>query len=93
MKFNYQSIGSGGGIKQITAKTVDFGASDAILNADQLKAAPGIQMLPTVAGAVVPVYNLTDLKGSKQPLVLDSQPWPTSSWARSPSGTIRLSSS
>jgi phosphate transport system substrate-binding protein len=53
VKFNYQSIGSGGGIKQITSKTVDFGASDAILNADQTKAAPGIQMLPTVAGAVV----------------------------------------
>lgn len=59
VKFNYQSIGSGGGIAQITAKTVDFGASDAILNDEQLKAAPGIQMFPTVAGAVVPVYNLT----------------------------------
>ncbi len=57
-KFNYQSIGSGGGIAQITAKTVDFGASDAILNDDQFKAAPGIQMLPTVAGAIVPTYNL-----------------------------------
>ncbi|MBI1854957.1 MAG: substrate-binding domain-containing protein [Chloroflexi bacterium] len=39
VKFNYQSIGSGGGIKQITEKTVDFGASDAILNDDQFKAA------------------------------------------------------
>ncbi len=44
VRFNYQSIGSGGGIKQITEKTVDFGASDAILNDDQFKAAPGIQM-------------------------------------------------
>ena len=58
VKFNYQSIGSGGGIKQITAKTVDFGASDAILNADQYKAAPGIQMFPTVAGAEAIVVNL-----------------------------------
>jgi phosphate transport system substrate-binding protein len=56
--FNYQSIGSGGGIKQITEKTVDFGASDAILNSDQFTAAPGIQMFPQVAGAVVPVVNL-----------------------------------
>jgi phosphate transport system substrate-binding protein len=55
-KFNYQSIGSGGGIQQITAKTVDFGASDAILTAAQYTAAPGIQMLPIVAGAVVPIY-------------------------------------
>jgi phosphate transport system substrate-binding protein len=58
VKFNYQSIGSGGGIKQITAKTVDFGASDAILNADQYTAAPGIQMFPTVAGAEAIVVNL-----------------------------------
>jgi phosphate transport system substrate-binding protein len=56
-KFNYQSIGSGGGIQQITAKTVDFGASDAILTDAQYAAAPGIQMLPIVAGAVVPIYN------------------------------------
>src|SRR5512136_1518828 len=57
-KFNYQSIGSGGGIKQITEKTVDFGASDAILNDDQYKAAPGIQMFPTVAGAEAIVTNI-----------------------------------
>lgn len=73
VKFNYQSIGSGGGIKQITAKTVDFGASDAILTADQLKAAPGLQMLPTVAGAVVPVYNVKELNDVKGGIVLDSQ--------------------
>ncbi len=58
VKFNYQSIGSGGGIKQITEKTVDFGASDAILNDDQYKAAPGIQMVPTVAGALAIVTNI-----------------------------------
>src|SRR5512139_1888011 len=71
VKFNYQSIGSGGGIKQITAKTVDFGASDAILNDEQLKAAPGIQMLPMVAGAVVPTYNLAALKDTA-PITLDA---------------------
>src|SRR5574341_453043 len=70
-KFNYQSIGSGGGIKQITEKTVDFGASDAILNDEQYIAAPGIQMLPTVAGAVVPTYNVSELKDI-DPLVLDA---------------------
>lgn len=71
VKFNYQSIGSGGGIKQITARTVDFGASDAILTEEQFAAAPGIQMLPTVAGAVVPVYNVSELKEA-EPLVLDA---------------------
>jgi phosphate transport system substrate-binding protein len=70
VKFNYQSIGSGGGIQQITAKTVDFGASDAILNQDQLNAAAGIQMFPSVAGGDVVVYNVADLAG-KDPLVLD----------------------
>ncbi len=58
VKFNYQAIGSGGGIAQITAKTVDFGASDAILTDDQYSKAPGIQMFPTVAGAIVPTYNI-----------------------------------
>ncbi len=71
VKFNYQSIGSGGGIQQITAKTVDFGASDAILNSDQLAAAPGIQMFPSVAGADVVAYNLSDLPADGPPLVLD----------------------
>jgi phosphate transport system substrate-binding protein len=64
VKFNYQSIGSGGGIKQITEKTVDFGASDAILNDDQFKAAPGIQMFPTVAGAEALAVNLKDADGN-----------------------------
>jgi phosphate transport system substrate-binding protein len=64
VKFNYQSIGSGGGIKQIMAKTVDFGASDAILNADQFAAAPGIQMFPTVAGAEALAVNLKDAGGN-----------------------------
>jgi phosphate transport system substrate-binding protein len=64
VRFNYQSIGSGGGIKQITEKTVDFGASDAILNDDQFKAALGIQMFPTVAGAEAVAVNLKDADGN-----------------------------
>lgn len=64
-KFNYQSIGSGGGISAITSKTVDFGASDAILTDAQSAAAPGLQMFPTVAGAIVPVYNLKDADGKQ----------------------------
>jgi phosphate transport system substrate-binding protein len=59
VKFNYQAIGSGGGIAQITAKTVDFGASDAILTDDQLSKAAGVQMFPSVAGAEALAYNLT----------------------------------
>jgi phosphate transport system substrate-binding protein len=54
---NYQSIGSGGGIKQITAKTVQFGASDMPLTAEKLSA-DGLMQFPTVMGAVVPVYNI-----------------------------------
>lgn len=59
VKFNYQSIGSGGGIKQITAQTVDFGASDKFLSDEELKAAPGkLLHIPTVMGAVVVTYNI-----------------------------------
>ena len=56
---NYQSIGSGGGIQQITNQTVFFGATDGPMTDEQLKAAPGtILHFPTVLGAVVPVYNI-----------------------------------
>ncbi len=59
VRFNYQSIGSGGGIKQITAQTVDFGASDKFLTDAQLKSVPGrILHIPTVMGAVVVTYNI-----------------------------------
>lgn len=59
VNFNYQSIGSGGGIKQISAETVDFGASDAALTNDQLWAAPGkLLHIPMVGGAVAVTYNL-----------------------------------
>jgi phosphate transport system substrate-binding protein len=57
LKFNYQSIGSGGGVKQITEKTVDFGASDAPLSDAELQKATGVLHIPTVLGAVAVVYN------------------------------------
>lgn len=60
-KINYQSIGSGGGIKQITAKTVDFGASDMPLKQEQLDK-DGLMQFPTVIGGVVPVVNLAGIK-------------------------------
>jgi phosphate transport system substrate-binding protein len=58
---NYQAIGSGGGIKQIKAKTVDFGASDKPLKPDELAAA-GLYQFPTVVGGVVPVMNLPGIR-------------------------------
>ncbi|HEY2713611.1 MAG TPA: phosphate ABC transporter substrate-binding protein PstS [Chthoniobacterales bacterium] len=58
-RFNYQSIGSGGGQKQILAQTVDFGASDGPMSDENLAKAPGkLLHIPTVAGAVVLTYNL-----------------------------------
>ena len=67
---NYQSIGSGGGIQQVTSQTVFFGASDGPMTDAQLKAAPGpLLHFPTVLGAVVPVYNVQgagDLKFTGQ---------------------------
>lgn len=62
VKINYQSIGSGGGIRQVSEGTVDFGASDGIMTAEQMgKVKGGILHLPTVMGAVVLVYNLPDV--------------------------------
>lgn len=61
MKLNYQSIGSGGGIAQIKAKTVDFGASDAPLSGDELNEA-GLVQFPMIMGGVVPVVNIKDVK-------------------------------
>lgn len=58
---NYQAIGSGGGIKQIKAKTVDFGASDKPLKPAELAAA-GLYQFPTVMGGVVPIVNLPGIK-------------------------------
>jgi phosphate transport system substrate-binding protein len=66
IQINYQSIGSGGGIRQLTAGTVDFGASDGPMNDDQIKefqTKNGCTVLhfPTVLGAVVPMYNIPNL--------------------------------
>jgi len=59
VQVNYQAIGSGGGIKQLSAKTVFFGATDGPMTDEQLKAAPGpIMHFPTVLGGVVPIYNI-----------------------------------
>ena len=56
IRFNYQSIGSGGGIQQVTAGTVDFGASDAPLTDEELAKIPDVVHVPTVLGAVVVTY-------------------------------------
>ena len=69
IQINYQSVGSGAGIKQVTEGTVDFGASDGPMNDDQLKAYKdkhGSPLLhfPTVLGAAVPTYNIPGVTGS-----------------------------
>src|SRR5882672_3121800 len=62
VEINYQSIGSGGGIQQVTKETVFFGATDGPMTPDQLQSAPGkILHFPTVLGAVVPVYNIPNV--------------------------------
>ncbi|HKP79691.1 MAG TPA: phosphate ABC transporter substrate-binding protein PstS [Phenylobacterium sp.] len=61
MALNYQAIGSGGGIKQIKAKTVAFGASDKPLKPEELEA-DGLAQFPTVIGGVAPIVNLPDLQ-------------------------------
>jgi phosphate transport system substrate-binding protein len=69
-RINYQSIGSGGGIAQIKAATVDFGASDAPLSGDELTAA-GLGQFPSVIGGIVPVVNVEGVEPGK--LKLDGQ--------------------
>ncbi|MBP6716613.1 MAG: phosphate ABC transporter substrate-binding protein PstS [Acidobacteria bacterium] len=74
VEINYQSIGSGGGIKQISSGTVFFGATDGPMTNDQLLAAPGKLMhFPTVLGAVVPVFNVAGVSDLKftGPLLAD----------------------
>jgi len=68
IQINYQPIGSGGGIRQVTEGTVDFGASDMPMTDDQLKAAEAklktkVLNIPTVLGAVVPAYNIPGVSG------------------------------
>ena len=65
---NYQSIGSGGGIKQIQAKTVTFGATDMPLKVDQLEK-DGLIQWPMIMGAIVPVVNVDGVKAGD--MVLD----------------------
>src|SRR5918911_2453911 len=61
---NYQSIGSGGGIKQIQAKTVDFGASDMPLKPEDLEKS-GLIQFPAIMGGVVPVVNVKGIEAGK----------------------------
>src|SRR5919112_6363388 len=66
VQINYQSIGSGGGIRQFTEGTVDFGATDGPMNESQIQAVNGnVLHVPTVLGAVVATYNLPSLGGTK----------------------------
>src|SRR5262252_6175887 len=63
VEINYQPIGSGGGIRQVIAGTVDFGASDVGMTDEQMKQAKTpIQLIPTVMGSVVPAYNIPGVK-------------------------------
>jgi len=70
IRLNYQSIGSGGGIRQIEARTVDFGASDAPMKIGQLDA-KGLVQFPTAMGGVIPTVNLPGVKRGR--LVLDGK--------------------
>jgi phosphate transport system substrate-binding protein len=67
ININYQSIGSGGGVKQFIEKTVDFGATDAPLTASELQRAPGAVHIPETIGSVVAAYNIAGIsnKGLK----------------------------
>jgi len=75
VQINYQSIGSGGGIKQLQAGTVDFGASDMPMTDEQLSQTKfKVVHIPTVLGAVVPAYNIPGVKGEVKftgPLIAD----------------------
>ena len=67
---NYQSIGSGGGIRQIKAKTVDFGASDMPLKPEELEK-EGLMQFPAIIGGVVPVFNLDGIEPGQLKLTSD----------------------
>jgi len=75
VQINYQSIGSGGGIRQVQAQTVFFGASDGPMTPEQMQQAPGkILHFPTVLGAVVPIYNIPNVSAELKftgPLLAD----------------------
>lgn len=66
VQVNYQSVGSGAGVKQFTAGTVDFGASDAAMTDEEIaKVSQGVVMIPATAGSIVIAYNLPDVKDLK----------------------------
>lgn len=71
LKLNYQSIGSGGGVRQITERTVDFGASDDPMKPEQLQKDKLLQF-PAVIGGVVPVVNISGVKAGQLKLDADS---------------------
>jgi phosphate transport system substrate-binding protein len=76
---NYQSIGSGGGIKQITARTVAFGASDAPMKSEDLDK-HGLLQFPAIMGGVVPVYSLKTVRRASSSFL--ARCWATSTSAR-----------
>ncbi len=85
IQVNYQSIGSGAGVKQFTAGTVDFGASDAAMSDEEIAKVPaGVVMLPMTAGSIVLAYNLPGVADLK----LSRTPTRASFWARSRIGTM-----
>ncbi len=88
-KINYQSIGSGGGIAQIKAATIDFGSSDKPLDSSELTKA-GLGQFPSAIGGVVPVVNLDNIEPGK--LRLTGPCLQIFSWGRSVSGMTQQSS-
>ena len=88
---NYQSIGSGAGIKQIQAKTVTFGATDMPLKVEQLEK-DGLAQWPMIMGAIVPVVNIEGVKPGEW-CCRRRNARPTSISARSPNGTMPRSRS
>ena len=89
VEINYQSIGSGGGIQQLKQGLIDFGASDAALNDDQLKEMPPMIQIPESAGPVCITYNLPELK--TPPKLSAAGRLPVFSWERSKHGRIQRS--
>ena len=86
VQVNYQSVGSGAGVKQFSQGTVDFAASDAAMSDEEIdKVKQGVMMIPATAGSVVIAYNLPGVKEPNFP----AMPTPASFWARSRNGMIR----
>lgn len=89
VKINYQSVGSGAGIKQIDSKTVDFGASDTPQTDEVLKTKCKFLVPLMVIGGTVPVVNISGIAPGQ--MKLDGQVLVIFTWARSPSGMTLLS--